>query len=74
MAVTATSLTSDLILVMDNGIGSSGQALSINRTFKNVKVAATDQNVYDVAQTLLGLQSGTNISIQRRNTSELETA
>jgi len=72
MAVTATSLTSDLILVMDNGVGSSGQALSINRTFKNVKVAATDQNVYDVAQTLLGLQSGTNNSIQRRNTNELE--
>ncbi|MEQ8235196.1 MAG: DUF1659 domain-containing protein [Syntrophomonadaceae bacterium] len=74
MAVTATSLTSDLILVMDNGVGSSGQALSINRTFKNVKVAATDQNVYDVAQTLLGLQSGTNNSIQRRNTNELENA
>lgn len=74
MAVTATPLTSDLILVMDNGVGSSGQALSINRTFKNVKVAATDQNVYDVAQTLLGLQTKTNNAIQRRNSVELENA
>lgn len=74
MAVTATSLTSDLILVMDNGVGSSGQALSINRTFKNVKVAATDADVYSVAQTLLGLQTKTNNAIERRNTVQLENA
>ncbi|MEQ8236914.1 MAG: DUF1659 domain-containing protein [Syntrophomonadaceae bacterium] len=74
MAVTATSLTSDLILVMDNGIGASGQALSLNRTYRNVKPEATDQNLYDVAQTLIGLQSKTNNSIQRRNTVEIESA
>lgn len=74
MAVTATSLTSDLILVMDNGIGASGQALSQNRTYKNVKIAATDQDIYDVAQTLIGLQSKTNNAIQRRNTVEIESA
>jgi len=74
MAVTTTSLTSDLILVMDNGIGASGQALSLNRTYRNVKPEATDQNIYDVAQTLIGLQSKTNNSIQRRNTVEIESA
>ena len=74
MAVTATSLTSDLILVMDNGIGASGQALSQNRTYKNVKIAATDQDIYDVAQTMIGLQSKTNNAIQRRNTVEIESA
>lgn len=74
MAVTATSLTSDLILVMDNGIGASGQALSLNRTYRNVKPEATDQNIYDVAQALIGLQSKTNNSIQRRNTVEIESA
>jgi len=74
MAVTATSLASDLILVMDNGIGPSGQALSLNRTYRNVKPEANDQNIYDVAQTLIGLQSKTNNSIQRRNTVEIESA
>jgi len=74
MAVTATSLASDLILVMDNGIGASGQALSLNRTYRNVKPEANDQNIYDVAQTLIGLQSKTNNSIQRRNTVEIESA
>lgn len=74
MAVTATPMTSDLILVMDNGIGASGQALSLNRTYRNVKPEATDQDLYDVAQTLIGLQSKTNNSIQRRNTVEIESA
>ena len=32
------------------------------------------QNIYDVAQTLLGLQSKTNNAIQRRNTVEIESA
>lgn len=73
MAVTATSLTSDLVLVMDNGIGASGQALTQNRTYKNVKISATDADVYAVAQTLIGLQSQTNDSIHRRNTVELES-
>lgn len=74
MAVTSTSLTTDLILVMDNGIGASGQALSLNRTYKNVKIGASDQDVYDVAQILLGLQSKTNNAIQRRNTDQIESA
>ncbi len=73
MAVTATSLATDLVLVMDNGIGASGQALSKNRTYKNIKIAATDEDVYAVAQTLIGLQSRTNNFIQRRNTVEIES-
>lgn len=73
MAVTATSLATDLVLVMDNGIGSSGQALSQNRTYKNIKIDATDDDVYAVAQTLIGLQSKPNNFIQRRNTVELES-
>lgn len=73
MAVTATSLTTDLILVMDNGLSASGQALSQNRIYKNVKISATDEDVYSVAQSLIGLQSKTNNAIQRRNSLELES-
>jgi hypothetical protein len=72
MAVTATSVTSDLVLVMDNGLGASGQTLTQNRTYKNVKTSAADADVFAVAETLLGLQSQTNIAIQRKNTDELE--
>lgn len=72
MAVTTTSLSSDLVLVMDAGIGASGQPLSKNRIFKNLKTNATNEDVYEVAQTLVGLQSKDNNAIQRRDTVELE--
>jgi Protein of unknown function (DUF1659). len=72
MAVTATSVTSDLILVMDNGIGASGQALSQNRIYKNVKTDAADADVYAVAQALIALQSKTCNAVQRRNIAEIE--
>lgn len=74
MAVTATPVSSDLILVMDNGIGSSGQALMINRAIRDVKPAAVHADVYDVAQAIIGLQSKTNIAIQRRDYNELINA
>ena len=38
MATNQVPLTSELILVMDNGLGGSGQQLSINRIYKNVKL------------------------------------
>jgi len=73
MAVTATNISSDLILIMDNGTGANGQPLSKSRTYRNVKTTATDSDVYDVAQSLIGLQSRTNQSIQRRNILEIES-
>lgn len=72
MAITATAVTSDLILVMDNGTGTSGQALSQNRIYKNVKTNAADADVYAVAQALIALQSKTCNAIQRRNVDEIE--
>ncbi len=73
LAIVSTPLTSDLVLVMDNGVGASGQSLSQNRTYKNVKITATDADVYAVAQVLIGLQSKTTNAIQRKNTAELES-
>ncbi len=74
MAVTATPLSSDLVLVMDNGTGASGQQLSIKRTFKSVKSAASNADLYAVAQDILGLQEKTNLAIQRQDIVELENA
>lgn len=74
MAVISTPISSDLVLVMDNGIGASGQALVVNRVIKDVKPDAQDQDVYDVANILLDLQSRANISIQRRSFNELTSA
>ena len=73
MAVTASPLASDLIIHVqkDGGIG------SISRKYSDVKVAATDADVYDVANGTNGLaklQSRTFVAVNRTNTVELVNA
>jgi len=74
MAVISTPVSSELVLVMDNGTGASGQALFVSQAIKDVKPDALDDDVYQVAMVLLNLQSKTNVSIQRRIYNELEDA
>lgn len=71
MAVTATPLTSELLLIMDNGIGASGQQLTKTRTINYLKTTANAEDIYSVAQGILSLQDKTNLSIQRSDASEL---
>ena len=72
MAVLTIPVTSELVLVMDNGIGSSGQQLKKNRIYKYVKTSADNEDVFSVAQTLLDLQEKTNLSIQRNYSDAIE--
>jgi hypothetical protein len=57
---------------MDNGIGASGQALTVNRRYANVKSAAVNDDVYAVATAISGLQDKAMLIVQRRDTAELE--
>jgi hypothetical protein len=69
MAVTATPVGDDFAIIFDN----SGKA--VTRRFADVKVTATDADVYDVANGaagLISLQDLILMSIQRRVTNELE--
>ncbi len=66
MAVNAIPVATVLILVMDNGIGASGQQLSINRTFKDVKTSADNEKMYSVAPNLLSLQESVKIAVNVR--------
>jgi len=72
MAIEAIPTGSELVLVMDNGTGASGQPLSIARRYSNVKPSAVNDDVYAVANVLSGLQDRTMIMVQRRDTVELE--
>jgi hypothetical protein len=74
MAVTATPVSSELVLVLDNGIGVSGQQLIRNRSYGDVKPEAANDDVYQVAQVLLSLQSRTPLAIHRQDTVELTNA
>lgn len=71
MAVLSTPISCELVLVMDNGVGASGQALYVSRAIKDVKPDALDQDVHQVASVLLDLQSRTNMAIHRRSFNEL---
>ena len=74
MAVTSNPVNSELVLVLDNGIGASGQQLIRNRAYGDVKPEALDDNVYQVAQVILDLQDRTVLSIHRQDTVELINA
>jgi hypothetical protein len=72
MAVTTSPVSSDLVLLMDNGIGASGQPLSRARRYSNIKTTATNEDLYAVADSLTGLQSQTRLAVRRQDTIEIE--
>ena len=74
MAITSNPVNSELVLVLDNGIGASGQQLIRNRAYGDVKPEALDDNVYQVAQVILDLQDRTVLAIHRQDTVELINA
>lgn len=74
MAVTSNPVNSELVLVLDNGIGASGQQLIRNRAYGDVKPEALDDNIYEVAQVILDLQDRTVLAIHRQDTVELINA
>lgn len=72
MAISVNTVATDLVLVMDNGTGASGQQLSKNRTFPKVKPDVANEDLYAVAQDLISLQEKTSLSVQRRDIVEIK--
>ena len=72
MAVTTSPVTSDLVLIMDNGVGNSGQPLTINRKFSKVKTAAANEDVFAVAESITAIQDKTLVAVRRVDTVEIE--
>ncbi|MDS1029673.1 DUF1659 domain-containing protein [Bacillota bacterium LX-D] len=71
MAVVATPVQSVLRIVVENGVDGKGNTILKNITFSKVKTAATDQDVFDTAQALAGLQQRMVQSIHRIGTNDL---
>lgn len=72
MAITTSPVTSDLVLIMDNGVGSSGQALTVNRKFSKVKTTASNEDVFAVADSITAIQDKTRLAVRRMDTVEIE--
>ena len=71
MAVTSTAKDSILVVTYQVGLNASGAPILRQRSFPNVLVAALDQDVFDVANALYGLQNYPLTAVRRDNRFEL---
>ncbi|WP_366922160.1 DUF1659 domain-containing protein [Metallumcola ferriviriculae] len=71
MAVTSTIAESSLLLMLQTGTDAAGNPQFDNRTFRRVRPVALDQDVYDVAVIIAGLQNDTLAAVQRVNENDL---
>lgn len=71
MPVIATPLSSSLRLLVQVGVDGKGNPINRLRTYQRVKPEAPDQEVFEVAQALAGLQEHPLNGIQRILTSDL---
>lgn len=72
MAVSAVAKGSVLVVTYQTGLNPSGAPILRQRSLANVKSDALDQDVFDVAQALYGLQQYPVIAVRRDNRFELE--
>ncbi|MDK2821761.1 MAG: hypothetical protein PWP31_1726 [Clostridia bacterium] len=71
MAVVNTPLSSSLRLEVQTGTDTDGKPIYRVRSFNHVKPSATDQDVFDVAQSLSSLQVHPLNAVSRVNENDL---
>lgn len=71
MAVTSIPYDSKLKIVYSLGVNNEGKELKKTKSYSDIKISANDQDLYDVAQVLNGLQENTVIKIVRADEKEL---
>lgn len=74
MAVNKTPLGTTLRLVVQTGVDGEGKPILKNRSFSNVNPTAADQDIFDVANLLITLQSNTLDSVERIDQSAIISA
>lgn len=71
MAVTSSAKGTVLVVTFQTGLSATGSPVLRQRSFQNVKADAVDQDVYDIAQAIYGLQQFPVITVRRDNRFEL---
>lgn len=74
MAVNKVPAGTTLRLVLQTGTDADGNPVLRNKNLTAVAVTAADQDLYDVAQALAGLQKYTLAGVQRIDATRLEQA
>ncbi len=72
MAVTKTAVGTRMVIRMNEGLDENFDPIYRNHGWSNVKPAATDQNVFDLAEELADLSEHTTSVIRRIDENELE--
>lgn len=71
MAVNSNAKDTILVVTFQAGLTPLGAPILRQRSFANVKSSATDQDLYDVAAALYGLQDYPLIGVRRDNRFDL---
>lgn len=74
MAVVSHAQNSVLVVTFQTGVTTAGSPQLRQRSFNNVKADALDQDVYDVAQAIYGLQQYPLTGVRRDNCFDLTQA
>jgi hypothetical protein len=59
MAVDSVKFGTKMVLKLDGGLDEKGQPVVKSKTYSNVNTLALDQDIYDVASGMAGLQTRT---------------
>lgn len=71
MPVVSSSKDSVMVVTYQIGLTAQGSPKLSQRSFQNIKAASSDQDVYDVAVALYGLQDYPLIGVRRDNRVDL---
>lgn len=71
MPVIASAKDTIMVVIFQTGLTTQGAPKLNQRSFPNVKSGAADQDVYDVATALYGLQTYPLVSVRRDNRVDL---
>ena len=71
MPVTSTAIDSIMVVTYQVGLNEAGSPILRQRSFPDVAVGALDQDVFDVANALYGLQQYPITAVRRDNRFEL---
>lgn len=72
MAVESIATGSVMRMQLQTGVDTNGDPVFRNKSLNNIKPEATDQDLYDVAQALAGLQQHNLADVLRVHSARLE--
>ena len=74
MPVSVNPKDSKLKITFSTGVDGYGRDIKSSKTYSSIKPAATDEDVFAVAMTLIGLQKNPALNVERLDQKEITEA